>query len=220
MKKSITLAVVAVVTMGGALVANGQPQVPVPAPPTGPMSALAQNAAPVVQGSVSRYLLNPNGDVDGLLLCDAVHSAMATAPVVAGRNGSHASGPVSARLCEGTLDACASSMISILELFRRGPARDAPAPRCLKAFKSLSVESLAEARRRAEQVLAKAKRCPRCRTLLNHVFDCLGSTLFIDDDPHVLIGAFKPTERDQFSEQVLAAIIVLRGRIRTFPQHA
>jgi hypothetical protein len=111
-------------------------------------------------------------------------------------------------------------MISILELFRRGPPCDAPAPRCLKAFKSLSVESLRDARRRAEQVLAKAKRCPRCRTLLSHIFDCLGSTLFIDDDPHVLIGAFQPTERDQFSEQVLAAIIVLRGRTRTFAQHA
>jgi hypothetical protein len=111
-------------------------------------------------------------------------------------------------------------MISILELFRRKRVRDAPMPRYLKAFKSLSVESLVEARRRAEQVLAKAKRCQRCTTLLNHVFDCLGSTLFIDDDPHVLIGAFKPTECDQFSEQVLAAIIVLNGRARTLPQHA
>jgi hypothetical protein len=167
--------------------------------------------------------LRGNGDAEGHPanpMSHAVHSAMATAPVVAGRNGPHASGPVSARLCEGTLEASSSSMISILELFRRGPARDALAPRYLKAFKSLSVRSLAEARRRAEQVLAKAKRCPRCRTLLNHVFDCLGSTLFIDDNPHVLIGAFKPTEREQFSEQVLAVLIVLRGRNRTFPQHA
>jgi hypothetical protein len=112
------------------------------------------------------------------------------------------------------------SVISILKLFRQRSARKTPAPGYLKAFKSLSVESLAEARRRAEHVLAKAERCQRCTSLLNHVFDCLGSTLFLDDDPHVLIGAFKPTECDQFSEQVLAAIIVLKGRNRTLPQLA
>jgi len=113
-----------------------------------------------------------------------------------------------------------SRMNSILKLLRLGQACDDPTPRCLKAFDSLSVASLPEAQRRAEQVLAKAKRCQRCRALLGHVFDCLGSTLFIDDDPHVLVSAFKPAECDQFSERVLAALIVLRGRTRTLPQYA
>jgi hypothetical protein len=128
--------------------------------------------------------------------------------------------PVLARRCEGTPDALSVSMLSILKLFRQRPVRDARTRRYLKAFDSLSVASLAEARRRAERVLAKAKRCQRCRTLLNHVFDCLGSTLFIDDDPHMLVSAFNPTECDQFSERVLAALIVLRGRTRTLPRHA
>jgi hypothetical protein len=114
----------------------------------------------------------------------------------------------------------AVSMNPILKLLRLGRASDEPPPRALKALDALSVASLPEARRRADQILTNAKRCPCCRTLLGHVFDCLGSTLFIDDDPHTLLSAFKPTECDQFSEKVLAALIVLNGRPRTRPQYA
>lgn len=110
-------------------------------------------------------------------------------------------------------------MNPILKLLRLGQ-RDEPPPEGLKALDALSVASVREARRRADQILAKAKRCPSCRSLLDHVFDCLGSTLFIDDDPHALMNAFKPTECDQFSEKVLAALIVLNGRPRTRPQYA
>lgn len=111
-------------------------------------------------------------------------------------------------------------MKSILKLLRPGHTCDEPPARHLKAFEALSVASLRDARRRADKVLEDAKRCQRCRNLLDHVFECLGSTLFIDDDPHELLSAFKPTERDQFSEQVLAALIVLNGRPRTLPQYA
>jgi hypothetical protein len=111
-------------------------------------------------------------------------------------------------------------MLSILKLLRLEPKCDVPMPRCLKALNFLSAASLAQARHRARQVLSRAKDCQRCRTLLDRVFDCLGSTLFIDDDPHVLIRAFRPTECDQFGEQVLAALIVLRGRTRTLPSYA
>jgi hypothetical protein len=34
------------------------------------------------------------------------------------------------------------------------------------------------------------------------------------------MGAFKATECDRFSEQVLAALIILRGRPRMLPQDA
>jgi hypothetical protein len=105
-------------------------------------------------------------------------------------------------------------MNSILKLLRFGQPTDEPPPGHLKALEALHVATLSEARHRADQVLAKAKRCQCCRTLLAHVFDCLGSTLFLDDDPHALLSSFKPDECDQFGEQVLAAVIVLNGRPR------
>jgi hypothetical protein len=111
-------------------------------------------------------------------------------------------------------------MNSILKLLHLGKAPDEPRARGFKALKALSAASLPEARHRADQVLANAKRCQRCKTLLDHVFDCLGSTLFLDDDPHALVSAFKPTECDKFSEQVLAALIVRHGRPRALPRYA
>lgn len=119
---------------------------------------------------------------------------------------------------QGTPDAFPGGVNSVFWLL--GLARDEAVLRHFKAFDLLSVATLSKARRRAEHVLAKAKECERCRTLLDHVFDCIGSTLFIDDDPHALLNAFKPAECDQFSEQVLAALIVLRGRPRILPQFA
>lgn len=111
-------------------------------------------------------------------------------------------------------------MNAILKLFHVGQPAEEPPPGCGKALQALSAASFGEARRRAAQVLANARRCARCSSLLHHVFDCLGSTLFIDDDPHALVSAFQPTDRDPFAEQVLAALIVVKGRPRTQPRGA
>ena len=47
-----------------------------------------------------------------------------------------------------------------------------------------------------------------------HLFDRLGSTLFLDDDPEQLARAFDEDERDVFTPRVRAARIVLSGRER------
>ena len=87
----------------------------------------------------------------------------------------------------------------------------------LKALHLLGSKSLGAARRRASKVLSDALCCPRCQKLLGHVFDKLGSTLFLDDDPAALECAFDPSERDAFAARVLAACIVLSGRPRVEP---
>lgn len=90
------------------------------------------------------------------------------------------------------------------------PLGEAP----LKAVSLLGVERLAEARARAEHALKGARRCSCCRGVLAHVYDRLGSTLFLDDDPEQLARAFDDDERDAFTARVLAACIVLSGRER------
>jgi hypothetical protein len=87
----------------------------------------------------------------------------------------------------------------------------------LKALEVLGVSSLGQARRRATQVLSDALRCPCCQGLLAHLFDRVGSTLFLDDDPSALACAFEPNERDDSAMRVLAACIVLSGRPRVAP---
>ncbi|RKH27356.1 hypothetical protein D7Y13_24885 [Corallococcus praedator] len=84
----------------------------------------------------------------------------------------------------------------------------------LKAVRMLGAEGLVDARRRAGQALERAWRCTCCRSLLAHVFERVGSTLFLDDDPEVLVQAFEDSERDRFSARVLAACIVMVGRER------
>jgi hypothetical protein len=84
----------------------------------------------------------------------------------------------------------------------------------LKAVRLLGARHLPEARHRAEHTLKGARRCACCTSMLTHVFDRLGSTLFLDDDPETLAQAFDESERDRFSPQVLAACIVLSGRER------
>jgi hypothetical protein len=84
----------------------------------------------------------------------------------------------------------------------------------LKAVRLLGARHLPEARHRAEHTLKGARRCACCASLLTHVFDRVGSTLFLDDDPETLAQALEESERDQFSPRVLAACIVLLGRAR------
>jgi hypothetical protein len=84
----------------------------------------------------------------------------------------------------------------------------------IKALRFLDAKTLSGARRHAGRVLSDALRCPCCQQLLGHVFDRLGSTLFLDDDPEQLQCAFEVEERDMFAPRVLAACIVLSGRPR------
>jgi hypothetical protein len=87
----------------------------------------------------------------------------------------------------------------------------------LKALDVLGVSSMAAAKKRATDVLTTALRCPCCQSMLGHLFDRLGSTLFLDDDPLQLARAFEPSERDESCTRVLAACIVLSGRPRVVP---
>ncbi len=87
----------------------------------------------------------------------------------------------------------------------------------LKTFYILEADCLSNARRLARRQLRRARRCARCRQLLARMFDQIGSTLFIDDDPEQLILAFDPAERDADTLRTLAACIVLTGRPRLQP---
>ncbi|GMT97569.1 hypothetical protein KH5H1_16880 [Corallococcus caeni] len=84
----------------------------------------------------------------------------------------------------------------------------------LKAVRMLGAQGLEDARRQGARALEKAWRCTCCRGLLAHVFERVGSTLFLDDDPEVLAQSFDDSERDPFSARVLAACIVMVGRER------
>ncbi len=64
------------------------------------------------------------------------------------------------------------------------------------------------------RVLATAASCSCCGSLHRHIFLRLGSTLFLDDDPHRLMQVFTPAERAFITPQALAAYIVLTGRER------
>lgn len=84
----------------------------------------------------------------------------------------------------------------------------------LKAVRTLGAQGLEDARRQGARALEKAWRCTCCRSLLAHVFERVGSTLFLDDDPELLAQSFEDSERDRFSTRVLAACIVMVGRER------
>jgi len=108
-------------------------------------------------------------------------------------------------------------MTRLLQLLGIEPTNEEPPSICRRALDALHAHSLSEGRRRARLVLAKAHRCACCQGLLDHVFDRIGSTLFIDDDPRSLAAAFPANERDADCQEVLAALILLRGRPRTAP---
>ena len=86
-----------------------------------------------------------------------------------------------------------------------------------KALRYFHAKTRREAAVAARALLRNAESCPRCSQALANLHDRLGSTLFSDDDPHALIGAFDPQERNACTLQVLAACIVLNGRDRVVP---
>jgi hypothetical protein len=88
------------------------------------------------------------------------------------------------------------------------PYSNAPA---LRYFESASFE---EATAPARALYASAEHCPRCRSLIAHRFERLGSSLFRDEDPRSLARAFSAADRDGCTVRLLAACIVLFGRER------
>lgn len=83
-----------------------------------------------------------------------------------------------------------------------------------EALRALGASTLREAQLRADRELQHARACPCCARLLAHLFERVGSTLYLDDDPRELARAFEAGERDGFAQRVLAACIVLFGRER------
>jgi hypothetical protein len=83
-----------------------------------------------------------------------------------------------------------------------------------KAYAILGARELSEAWVLAQRELARARKCECCASLLAHVYDRIGSDLFLDDDPAQLAGAFDIGDRDRFTPRVLASCIVVSGRPR------
>jgi hypothetical protein len=115
-----------------------------------------------------------------------------------------------------------ASLAKVWGLLSGSPARQAggaSADDTLKAVRCLQAHGLPDARREARHVLERARRCTCCTSLLSHLYERLGSTLFLDDDPMALARAFEDAERDSDSARVLAACIVLSGRARVGAPH-
>jgi hypothetical protein len=74
--------------------------------------------------------------------------------------------------------------------------------------------SLAAARQAARRELVRAGSCGCCDSLVAHVFQRLGSTLFLDEDPVKLTEMFPAGERVFITPRVIAACILLTGRER------
>jgi len=74
---------------------------------------------------------------------------------------------------------------------------------------------LRAARRAAIRELSCVSLCGCCDSLLHHVQQRVGSTLFLDEDPVRLLEMFSPAERAFITPQVMAACILLTGRERS-----
>jgi hypothetical protein len=94
--------------------------------------------------------------------------------------------------------------------FETGPVASCKAP----ALAYFAGASFVEARPLARTIYQNASACPRCRRLLEHRFERLGSTLFRDEDPRALARAFDAADRDACTVRLLAACVVLFGRDR------
>jgi hypothetical protein len=82
------------------------------------------------------------------------------------------------------------------------------------ALAYFAAASFEDARPLARSIFQNAATCARCRNLLAHRFDRLGSTLFRDEDPRMLARAFDAADRDACTVRLLAACVVLFGRER------
>ncbi len=81
----------------------------------------------------------------------------------------------------------------------------------MKYFDTTSIHEAAAAARR---FLASVTRCSRCLHVISLLHERLGSTLFRDDDPKILAGAFDARDRHECTLRLLAACIILFGRCR------
>ena len=100
-------------------------------------------------------------------------------------------------------------------LIEEQPALLRSAAPALKYFEAATFD---EAAPLARSLYASADHCPRCRSLLAHRFERLGSSLFRDEDPRSLASAFDSADRDGCTVRLLAACIILFGRERV-PLH-
>jgi hypothetical protein len=83
-----------------------------------------------------------------------------------------------------------------------------------KACTLLGADTLAQARSEAERELARGPRCGCCLTPRIHLTRFVGSTLFLDDDPHALLAAIPLDQRGNFTPRLIAACIIVHGRAR------
>jgi hypothetical protein len=114
----------------------------------------------------------------------------------------------------GSMLAIATAPFGHLLTEEQPASRRSTAP-ALKYFESATFEDAAAP---ARALYASADHCPRCRNLLAHRFERLGSALFRDEDPRSLARAFDSADRDGCTVRLLAACIVLFGRERV-PLH-
>jgi len=91
------------------------------------------------------------------------------------------------------------------------PATQEKVAPALRYFKATTFD---EAIPVARAVYAGARDCVRCRRVLARRYDCLGSTLFRDDDPYELARSFDVADGDVCTVRMLAACIVLFARDR------
>ncbi len=92
--------------------------------------------------------------------------------------------------------------------------RPHPSQETAPALGFLEADSFREAADETRMVLSTAPLCPSCRRVLRQMHERLGSTLFYDDDPGVLIRAFDVADRSECTLRLLAACIVEFGRPR------
>jgi len=104
---------------------------------------------------------------------------------------------------------------------RHGFARSLPgggstcrAPGGRSGLRYFEAATFDEAMPLARAVYAGARHCVCCRRVLARQYDCLGSTLFRDDDPYELARSFDVADGDVCTVRMLAACIVLFARDR------
>jgi len=98
----------------------------------------------------------------------------------------------------------------------RYPEADQPAahPEVAPVLRYFEAATFDEAMPLARAVYAGARHCVCCRRVLARQYDCLGSTLFRDDDPYELASSFDVADGDVCTVRMLAACIVLFARDR------